>query len=104
MSVLLAGFCFTYAVQVMMDPVVNSPDVKEEEADRNVVEMKQTRVLYTSKDDHLRYHHKHIERATMFEDLYLVVDHNDTCRVVAVEMDVNRANWDRSSRKQNCNQ
>jgi len=75
------GLSFTYAVQVMMDLVENNLDVKlVVMEDRNVVGMKQVQVSYKNMDDfQLDFHHNHIEQVVEeFDDLYLVVDHNDT--------------------------
>ncbi len=60
-----------------MDLVENNLDVKlVVMADKNVVEMKEVLVSYKNMDD---FHYNHIEQGVEeFEDLYLVVDHNDT--------------------------
>ncbi len=62
-----------------MDLVENNLDVKlVVMADKNVVEMKEVLVSYKNMDD---FHYNHIEQVVAeeeFENLYLVVDHNDT--------------------------
>ncbi len=88
-----------------MDLVENNLDVKRVVMeDKNVVEMKQVQVSYTNMDDfHLDFHYNHIEQVVVeFENLYLMVDHNDTYPVV--EMDVNKVYLDLALNKMDYNQ
>ncbi len=97
---------FTYAaVQVMVHRVENNLDVKcVAMEDRNVVEMILVHASYKNRDDfHLDFHHNHIEQVVEeFEDLYLVVDRNDTWPVE--EMNEHKVYWDLALNRMDYNQ